>query len=603
MKTPRLLELKRLNRTLAETKRSRYRRFLGLAIVQYSRLTGDRRLLGYLRAKRYDLLFAGADALSGQLYTDAATHFAAHQVAALIRKYPWDPAEVRLDPEATAVRAFLASEHRCKWVNRKMLALYRRNADNTDPLIRRMKAFVRYVLGTKPDLGQIYELCDFTAGASIGVHGNATNLQRKLLAKSWSVSPSALPYFAAALCHHPHYAVRVAKGNGRQQSLYVSDDDVRESCELVSYNKIAFVAKTAKTLRSIAVEPLGNGYLQKGIDLAMRNRLKRVGIDLGDQSLNQRLAREGSVDDSAEGFCTIDLSSASDSVSTGLVKLLLPPAWFRLLDSVRSPSFLLPGAKESRRYEKFCSMGNGFCFPLESLIFASVCHAVTGGSPARDWAVYGDDIIVRRKAFDAVIAGLKHCGFKTNARKTFATGPFRESCGGNWYNGEDVTPFTLDFEFEDLGSMFKAINLCRRNARSSAYFAQAVAYLINAIPEPWRFFRPIRGPEDTAIDYGDLSFRKNWGWKRSFQCPVWYELKANPVKDTLLDPTAGWVVMAAALRGHYSEKPFVVRHSVETRVRSVAQSGSGNTEPDKIDPVIWVDLNFRRVVATHRHHR
>lgn len=571
MKTPRLKELKILDRQLKRTARNRYRRLLGIAITQYARRTGDARLLGLLRSKQYHLLYEAADSLSVQKYSDAATHFAANQVAALVKKYPWDPAEVGLDPEAAALRAFSASEHRCKWMNRWAAATYRRNGDNTDILLRRMKSFIRYVLSTEPNLERIYALCDLTAGANVGVTGNATNLYRKLSVEKWSVTPSALPYFAASLCHNFHFATKVAQQNGVVQSVYVSETDVAKRCEMVVYNKVAFVAKTAKTHRSIASEPLGNGYLQKGVDLEMKQRLKRIGIDLSDQTLNQELARQGSLDDSEEGFCTIDLSAASDSVSTGLVKLLLPPKWFRFLDRIRSPSYRLPDGA-IKRYEKFCSMGNGFCFPLETLIFAAACHAVTGGRPAKDFSVYGDDIIVRRKAFDGVLSLLKRIGFKPNVRKTFSTGPFRESCGSNWFNGEDVTPFTLDFELDTLSSLFKAINLSRRNARCAVYFSEGVAMLINAIPHPWRFYRPFIGPADTAIDYLDLQFETKWGWAKHTQSLQWFELQHRPRLDDVSNPHS-WIVMAAALRGHPSERPFVVRRTSETRVRSVARSG------------------------------
>lgn len=107
MKTPHLRELKRLNKEFQAKSDSTYRHVLGVAITQYARVTGDKTLLGYLRSRRYDLLYAAADALSGTVYPDAAKHFAAHQVAALIRKYPWTREEVPLDPEATAQRSFI----------------------------------------------------------------------------------------------------------------------------------------------------------------------------------------------------------------------------------------------------------------------------------------------------------------------------------------------------------------------------------------------------------------------------------------------------------------------------------------------------------------
>lgn len=454
--------------------------------------------------------------------------------------------------------------------------------------ICRVCAPILYVLEEHPDLERVYNLADVTGGASLGVHGDATNLARKLLARNWTVTPSALPYFAAALCNNVTYATRVATGNGVVQSLHVSESDVKRSSVLVNANKIAFVPKTAKTYRSIAVEPFGNGYLQKGIDLLMRNHLKRVGLDLSDQTRNQELARQGSLGSSEDSFCTIDLSSASDSISIELVREVLPPDWFNLLNRVRSPSYLLNGTEY--RSEKFCTMGNGFCFPLETLIFASACHAVNAGRCGDDFSVYGDDIIVRRKVFDDVLRLLNRIGFKANVKKTFSSGPFRESCGANWYSGEDVTPFTLDFRLDSLSSMFKFVNLARRNPRSSSFLEDSIRFVLSRIPDQFLFYRPYKGASDTGIDpIGIQLTRKWWSTRKTPWTLHWLELETRPVKDELRCPS--WVVLAAALRGHSSEAPFTYRRKVVTRVRVTSRPG------DLISQALTFDRNRSEAFA------
>jgi hypothetical protein len=337
----------------------------------------------------------------------------------------------------------------------------------------------------------------------------------------------------------------------------------------VSSNKVAFVPKTAKTHRSIAVEPLGNGLVQKGIDLEMRKRLKRVGIDLSDQTPNQRLAYHGSILGSA-GWATIDLSSASDSVSIELVRELLPPEWFNFLNRVRSPSYSLNGTVY--RSEKFCTMGNGFCFPLETLIFAAACQAVTAGVAGRKFLCYGDDIIVPTEHFGAVVNLLRVMGFKTNAKKTFAEGPFRESCGSNWYSGEDVTPFTLDFRLDSVQAVFKFVNLARRNPRTSVFLEDCIHLCLGALPDRLLLWRPYKGAADSGIDPAGLSFTPRY-WKKvkSLQTTSWCELESRPVKDEMTAPA--WVVMAAALRGQPSEQLFTYRRKVVWRVRVIARSG------------------------------
>jgi len=515
--------------------------------------------------------YAYVDSLSERKHSDAALHFAASQLVALVKKYPWDPVEVKLDPESKARQAFSLSEHRCRRMNAWFRA-HRRNRGDT-VLFSRMRSFIRYVINDAPDLGSIYGQCDFTGGASLGVHGNATNLMRKLLAKSWTVTPCALDYFRVALRANFHYAGRVAPTNGVVQSVWFSHEDLMRSCTLVSANTIAFVPKTAKTYRSIAVEPLGNGFVQKGVDLFLRSRMKRIGIDLSDQSLNQRMARQGSIPGQEDPLCTIDLSSASDSISIELCREVLPPDWFNFLNCIRSPSYNFSDQKDKTfRYQKFCSMGNGFCFPLETLIFASIIHACKGGRVGIDWSVYGDDIIVRKSVFEAVVGSLRTCGFRTNKSKTFSEGFFRESCGADWYGGEDVRPFTLDFELDCLSSYFKFINLARRNTRTSIFLSECITDLMSAIPGRWRFMRPFKGPPDSAIDPLDCRFScQPRRWNSKLQCLSWYELETKPLGDVMDPPW--WVLNAAALRGHPASQPFTVRRKTRTRVRFVARSG------------------------------
>jgi hypothetical protein len=268
--------------------------------------------------------------------------------------------------------------------------------------------------------------------------------------------------------------------------------------DVVASNKLSFVLKTAKTHRSIAVEPLLNGFVQKGIDQVMRRKLLVNGIDLSDQSLNQKMARSGSLDDSPAGFVTIDLRNASNSVSLGSVAYLFPVDWFRLLDRTRSHYLSWKGAE--RRYNMLCSMGNGFCFPVQTIMFAALCHACGCGVAGVDFMVYGDDIIVRSGYAAKVLELLKHFGFKTNVDKTFLEGPFRESCGTDWFNGEDVRPFTLDFALDSVESFFKCLNLMNRSARTAEFFAPVRRFLTDCLPVDFRFFRPVMGEVNTGID-------------------------------------------------------------------------------------------------------
>jgi hypothetical protein len=86
-------------------------------------------------------------------------------------------------------------------------------------------------------------------------------------------------------------------------------------------------------------------------------------------------------------------------------------------------------------------MGNGATFAIETLVFASACLAV-GAKPGK-FVVYGDDIIIPTCLVAKLNKLLAYLGFRLNQAKSYTEGPFRESCGTDWFNGIDVTPFYI----------------------------------------------------------------------------------------------------------------------------------------------------------------
>jgi hypothetical protein len=223
-------------------------------------------------------------------------------------------------------------------------------------------------------------------------------------------------------------------------------------------NVLFTVPKNADIERCACKEPDLNMFMQKGLGNKIRTKLKRkANINLNDQNVNKQLARIGSIDDS---LSTLDLSSASDSVTTELVRLLLPHNWFVALDSVRSHYTDVEGI--IHRNEMFSSMGNGFTFELESLIFYALTRTTAyfrGVSGVI--SIYGDDIICPSKIAHDLIFVLKLFGFSTNNDKSFINGPFRESCGGHFYNGFDVTPFFLKRPIKTLTDLIHIMNRIR----------------------------------------------------------------------------------------------------------------------------------------------
>lgn len=211
---------------------------------------------------------------------------------------------------------------------------------------------------------------------------------------------------------------------------------------LVRGNTLDTVRKNNKTDRMIAKEPDLNMFLQKGVGSYMARRLSLFNNSKYDQSRNQKLAKIGSIDGS---LATIDLSKASDSLSYALVSKLLSPSWLEYLDAIRS-HYYKDDDGAFKPYSKFCTMGNGFCFELQTIIFLAITLAASGRSlkdVGHTVSTYGDDIICPSSEALNVINLLRICGFTPNESKTFYSGAFRESCGKHYYNGVDVTPFYI----------------------------------------------------------------------------------------------------------------------------------------------------------------
>jgi len=212
---------------------------------------------------------------------------------------------------------------------------------------------------------------------------------------------------------------------------------------LISAGYLSAVAKSAVALRTILIEPHLNTAVQKGIGDKIRDCLSFWGIDLRNQEINRNKARQASID----GLdATVDLKSASDTIACLLVSNLFPLPWVELMSSWRTGSIWLPDAKKGQKVhllEKFSSMGNGFTFELESLIFYALTYAVcvSNGISTHSISVYGDDIICPVEAIEPLNNLFAACGFSINLKKSYASGHFRESCGGDFFFGQNVRPF------------------------------------------------------------------------------------------------------------------------------------------------------------------
>jgi hypothetical protein len=140
---------------------------------------------------------------------------------------------------------------------------------------------------------------------------------------------------------------------------------------------------------------------------------------------------------------------------------------------------------------KMSSMGNGFTFPLETLIFwalASACVELDApGSRTRTLA-YGDDLIVDVRAVPLIQEVFDICGFILNDDKSFWDGSFRESCGKDYVFGIDVRPIYV----KDALSFLDLITLHNGLRRKKETPQRSLDYLLSIVDPSIRLF----GPED-----------------------------------------------------------------------------------------------------------
>jgi hypothetical protein len=440
-----------------------------------------------------------------------------------------------LDLPADCVRSFFMDEEQCAKTNAR-LSPYLHNGP-MDPAdthvlesLEAMRAHVKSIIGRLPlDL----EGSRFGPGATYGDKGALTTVPDKMSSrlttthKAWQLAPLwERTAWARAVVKSPQSSPLFSQGN-----------------------RFTAVPKSAKKLRGIAIEPSLNVFFQLGVGRVIRSRLRRIGIDLDfGQDRHRSAARAAS---RSGAFSTIDLSSASDNVCTHLVKLLLPADWWELLDSLRSPKTYIDGKWVF--LNKFSSMGNGFTFELETLIFYVIAvEACRRVSVEPNVLVYGDDIIIPTLAGKLCTSLLRYFGFRPNPKKTFLTGVFRESCGGDFFNGVAVRPYYLKDLPDEPQKTFSLINGLGRLAQSvegshirACFSSRARALAIETLPV---HLRRLRGPEalgDVVIHDDDVST-----WRVSVSYGIRYVYCYLPIATKL--PLYHWrpdVVFACALYG------------------------------------------------------
>lgn len=247
-----------------------------------------------------------------------------------------------------------------------------------------------------------------------------------------------------------------------QNMQHQSSWEDAQSRDIISAKLIA-VPKDSRGPRLICVHPAEAIWIQQGVrrELERVIMLKRRSIGpwphgrirFNDQSVNAAIALNSS---RTRRYATIDMKEASDRISDVLVQILFGRK-YKFFGCSRASEYTISPAGSKTTYRgnmySYAPMGNATTFPVQSLVFWSICVATLrrlGFHQPGAAFVFGDDICVPSETVEAVIDGLESFGLLVNRTKSFWRGAFRESCGTDAFNGVDVTPVrwktTIDAE-------------------------------------------------------------------------------------------------------------------------------------------------------------
>ena len=369
-----------------------------------------------------------------------------------------DDVDLGINREAAAWETYCKSELACAATNRRLQADPTGSKAGVSQILYYATRKILEILGDAPDFSELRPR--FGPGANVSCR-RYTNARHKLSAPL-GLSMELLKFREDIEANLP----RLCEG--------------REP--VVEMAEVSMVPKNAKTMRTIEFQPLLNTMFQLGLGSLIKHRLRRAGINLYDQEVNRSLARRGSLPGS--GIATVDFSSASDTISAQLVFDLLPSDWLDVLAACR-----VSRVRKSNLTFTLCkwsAMGNGYTFELESLIFYSLAYAVCKeqGVAPNPLSIYGDDLIVPSTVRNRLVEVFSHFGLTINTSKSFWDGPFRESCGADYFLGHNIRPVYIKGRLRPVDLIRVRNHFYREWERDIATFVETL------IPVQLRLYGP-----------------------------------------------------------------------------------------------------------------
>jgi len=468
------------------------------------------------------------------------THYALDiQAVSLVKKAGnWHPAYSRKDAEISAWKKFRSCEVANADTNRRLLR-FRVDpstlSDSTRIIVYRARQIVERIVKRAPSIGDVFR---FGPGSTYELQASCSTLADKV----------------------SQTIVRSTKANARFYTELVKGsilDPLSPKCwqQIVACrgNRFAVVPKQFDIGRPACIEPDANIVTQLALGGILRRRLyEATSIDITSATDVHRHWLQ-CID--PREYATLDLSSASDLISFELVRFLVPRDWFLMLCACRSPETEVGadfhGIKGFKgnvwlKNQKFSSMGNGFTFELETILFWALARATeeyveeTNAERARPFfpLMFGDDHIMSPKGAAFHCSVLEELGLEVNRKKTFLTGPFRESCGVDRWDRIDCRQIYLDGDIDGKKEVLifankiaeiseKLFGAHPRQTRFRRAWSRVAGILGNSVPRgpaghPETFLHDVR---DWVISYNTrrhgpwVTCIKGWLWVPNTDIP------------------------------------------------------------------------------------
>lgn len=321
-------------------------------------------------------------------------------------------------------------------------------------------------------------------------HGSGSVANRLSQGEKWNLVPRFNEFVDRVYPYHEYFVFSL------QETADLEQETLFDLPTFEKTARVTFVPKTWKSLRLISMEPAELQYLQQGLMMCLyehieRHPLTRKLVNFRDQSINQELCSVAVAADLA----TIDMTQASDRVWWDLVQFLFPARWVEALSAVRSTHTSFQDSVVELKCH--APMGSATCFPVEALVFWALVTGVDNSLVT----VYGDDIICERGIVSKVMDLFHDLGMLPNEQKSFWTGPYRESCGVEYYNDTEVTQAKL----RSLPSGVDDKQGTRAKAWASVTGTYNHLYQLHGfLPKTYDWVTSIYGPQFCDSEVGSL---------------------------------------------------------------------------------------------------